>query len=387
MISSSADHHGSHRDLLWAVGDSLGSPQDIDAIIVPTARRPAYLMEAAGLAQALDCTLVTLHSKQWTNAAKAAPRLPRDLDFIAIDLPECAQLNLPKWRTSKLLEGTVFARRTDLSAKRNLGLMLSRLAGWSRVLFLDDDITRLNPNDVRRASGALDIYNAVGLQLTGFPNHSVVCHAYRMAGGSQQSFVSGRALTIQTARIDSFFPDIYNDDWFFLLDGDKGLHPVGMTGEAGQYPYDPFRSPGRARAHELGDVLSEGVYWLLDQEGSFADANRDHWAQFLRRRQNFILSVIDEIQTNHAFAHDEKMRMIAALKGSLGRLALITPDLCEMYMRAWSVDRQSWRRHLERLPVVRGERFGVNGSRSRTLLTLTRAGAPSLPWQVGSRGS
>lgn len=386
MTSSSADHHGSHRDLLWAVHSS-GSPQNIDAIIVPTARRPAYLMEAAGLALALNCTLVTIHSKQWTNAAKAASRFPRDLDFIAIDLPDCAQLNQPMWKTSELLKGTVFARTTDLSAKRNMGLMLSRLAGWSRILFLDDDITRLNPKDVRWASGALNVYNAVGLQLTGFPNHSVVCHAYRLVGGGQQSFVSGSALTVQTARTDSFFPDIYNDDWFFLLDGDKGLQPVGMAGEAGQYPYDPFRSPGRARAQALGDVLSEGVYWVLDQGGSFADADLGHWAQFLQRRQKFILLLINEIQKNPAFACEEKVRMIAALKGSLGRLALITPELCHMYMRAWSADGQAWRRHLERLPRGPGKRFDADGARSRALLALTRPGAPSLPWQVGSRGN
>jgi len=60
------DHHGSHRDLLWT-GDDPGRKRSIDAIIVPTARRPVYLEKAAVLARALDCTLVTLHSKQWTS--------------------------------------------------------------------------------------------------------------------------------------------------------------------------------------------------------------------------------------------------------------------------------------------------------------------------------
>ena len=47
------DHHGSHRDLLWAADDS-GRNGAIDAIIVPTARPPAYLAEAAALARALE---------------------------------------------------------------------------------------------------------------------------------------------------------------------------------------------------------------------------------------------------------------------------------------------------------------------------------------------
>ncbi len=202
------------------------------------------------------------------------------------------RLRLPDWETSRLLAGTVFAGRTDVSAKRNLGLLLSHLLGWSRVLFLDDDIHGLNPDDVRRASGLLDTHNAVGLSIGGFPDNSVVCHAYRQAGGRQQSFIGGGALTVQVKRSNSFFPDIYNEDWFFLLDGDKGIQPVARTGEVRQYPYDPFRNPDRARAEELGDVLAEGLYWLLDQGRSIMDADQAHWSWFLPKRKRFIEHVL-----------------------------------------------------------------------------------------------
>lgn len=79
------DHHGSHRSLLWS--DDHAESQPLDAIIVPTARRPAYLAASAGLAEALGCSLVTLHSKQWTSAARAVQRLPRSVDLVAIDIP------------------------------------------------------------------------------------------------------------------------------------------------------------------------------------------------------------------------------------------------------------------------------------------------------------
>ncbi len=45
----------------------------------------------------------------------------------------------------------------------------------------------------------------------------------------------------------------------------------------------------------------------------------------------------------------ERERKIAALKGALGRLALINPKLCEDYHRAWSNDRKLWHDHLDRL--------------------------------------
>jgi hypothetical protein len=378
------DHHGSHRDLLWA-GDDSGPRQGIDAIIVPTARPPAHLAEAAALARALDCTLVTLHSKQWTSAAKAAQRLPQDIDLLAVDIRDPAHLRLPDWETSRLLAGTVFERRTDISAKRNIGLVLSRMLGWSRVLFLDDDITELDPDDVRRASGLLDTYNAVGLHVGGFPDHSVVCHAYRQAGGRQQSFIGGGALAVHLERSNSFFPDIYNDDWFFLLEGDKGIQPVGATGAVRQFPYDPFRNPDRARAEELGDVLAEGIYWLLDQGGSVTDADQEHWARFLPRRKRFIERVLKMVEQDGTLESAERARRIAALKGSLGRLELITPELCDRYLRAWAVDRQRWHHDLQK-SLIRGiQQLSGKEQRRRALLALSRPGAPRLTWQSGTR--
>ena len=56
---------------------------------------------------------MTLHSKRWTSAAKAAQRLPQDVDLLAVDIPDPAQLRLPSWETSRLLARTVFERRTD----------------------------------------------------------------------------------------------------------------------------------------------------------------------------------------------------------------------------------------------------------------------------------
>jgi hypothetical protein len=229
------DHHGSHTDLLWAA-DDVGRRQGIDAVIVPTARPPAYLDEAAKLAHALGCALLTLHSKQWTSAAKAAQRLPHDIDLLAVDIRDLAQLRLPDWETSRLLAGTVFERRTDTSAKRNMALVLSRMLGWSRVLFLDDDITELKPDDVRRASGLLDTYNAVGLHVGGFPDHSVVCHAYLQAGGSQQAFIGGAHWpSIWTAATPSF-PISTMTTGFFCWMAIKESSPSVSLGLSGSSP-------------------------------------------------------------------------------------------------------------------------------------------------------
>ncbi|MBE1469836.1 hypothetical protein [Kibdelosporangium phytohabitans] len=52
-------------------------------------------------------------------------------------------------------------------------------------------------------------------------------HAFRDAGGQQDTFIGG-ALAVGRKSFTSFFPNIYNEDWFFLLD-DTGLRPSAVT--------------------------------------------------------------------------------------------------------------------------------------------------------------
>ena len=376
----SEDHHGSHRDLLWtpdapsAGGVAADTDRaDIDAIIVPTVRHPRFLVDAADIAASLDCPLVTLHSTKWTSAREAVRLLPAHVSLIAMDMPGAADLRLPESDSARLLAGTRFDRKKDTSTKRNLALMLCHMVGWERIVFLDDDIRIRDPGQLTHSAGLLDTYNAVGLTIGGYPDNSVVCHAYRIVGGKQESFVGGGALVVGTARSRSFFPDIYNEDWFYLLDAKMGLQPLAASGEAIQRPYDPFRTPDRARAEELGDVLAEGTFWLLDQGRSVADADEAHWAAFLNRRGRFIVHVLGMVERS-AVEPAEKARMVASLKAALGRLACITPSLCLDYMRAWTADWYRWQDHFDSL------RTGL--PLDSALTSLTRPDRPVLGWHA-----
>ena len=337
------DHHGSHSDLLWTP-DGTASGK-VDAIIVPTNRTPAYLDTAAGLAARLGCSLVTLHSGMRTSARQAAGRIGRDVSLIAVDIPDPSALRLMDFETSTMLAGTKFARKTDTSAKRNLALLLAYTIGWQRIVFLDDDIIVHDPCHLERAVGLLDDYHAVGLRNAGYPDNSVVCHAFRLIGGGQESFIGGGALAVQTSRHMSFFPDIYNEDWFYLLDPEKGIQPLAVAGDAEQRPYDPFRNDDRARREEFGDVLAEGIFWLLDQGRPLDAADSAHWCEFLLRRKRFIEYVIARLD-RAPVSPAERLRMNSALRASLGRLALIEPDFCRQYLKAWIRDRARWERHL-----------------------------------------
>ena len=363
------DHHGSHQRLVWPADGPVPWAR-VDAIIVPTTRRVAYLKQAARAARHLRCTLVTLHSGKWTCARDALRAIDRRVDLIAIDVPDPAHLRLPDLETTRLLAGTVFEQRSDLSAKRNLGLMLSHMLGWERVVFLDDDIRVPDPGDLSKAAGLLDTHAAVGLHVGGYPDNSVVCHAFRDAGGDQGTFVGGGAMAVEVKRNHSFFPKIYNEDWFYLLDAGKRLQSVATVGEVLQYPYDPYRVE-RARAQELGDVLAEGIFWLLDQGKTAADGDREHWQDFLDRRRRFIEQILAMVVRSADIGPAERARMVEALKAALGRLALIGHELCVDYLRALVSDQEQWRRHIQGLQ---------RQPRDRAIKSLARRGATPLTW-------
>lgn len=367
-----AHHHGSHRPLIWPVDESTRRVK-VDAIIVPTARSVAQLKDAAAAALSLGCPLVTVHSGRWTSASEAAAQLDPAVDLIAIDVPEAADLRLPELATSGLLAGTMFERRTDVSTKRNLALMLSHALRWKRVVFLDDDIRVPNPGDLGQAVSLLDSHSAVGLGIGGFPDNSMVCHAFRQAGGWQETFIGGGALAVGIKRNRSFFPNVYNEDWFFVLDAGKGLQSVASVGQVLQAPYDPYRVE-RARGEEFGDVLAEGTFWLLDQGKPVSDGDLAHWRDFLAHRQQFIEQVQGMVEHTASIDATERARMGEALRAALGRCARITPELCVAYMKALATDQDRWQRHIQQI------RRQPQLSREEALRSLTVKGKTPLAW-------
>lgn len=349
-VALSPNHHGRHEHLI-SVPAQTPATRRIDAIILPTARTAHETAYAASLAARLGCTLVALCS-QWSVASEVF-RIARSsrAKAVVIDTRRLPAAVLPHFATDQLLAGTRFQRTSDTSRKRNLGLLIAQLCGWERVVFLDDDIAIPDLADLWLAAGLTDRYAGVGLAIDGswpsFPDNSVVCHAFRDAGGDQGMFVGGGALVAGAASMRSFFPNIYNEDWFFLL-GENSLGPVTMVGRALQRPYDPYEDGRRAQSEELGDCLAEGVFWLFDNGGSIEDADAPFWAEFLGKRISFITEVTGMVHRMHV-ATGLRSKMLTALRAARGRSERITPELCTRFVTAWRHDRGTWRDHVDHL--------------------------------------
>lgn len=313
----------------------------------------AWLREAVALARDLACNLLVLCSRAVTATEAGALGAELHIPVIAVDVSKTVR-GLPLMFSRGLLAGTQFDDDSDVSEKRNLALVLSRLAGWERVLFLDDDISGIDPADVRAAAGMLDKYDAVGLDNVGFPDNSVVCHFFREIGGDQQQFVGSGGLVVSPTRSQSMFPDIYNQDWFFLI-GETYRPQVAVTGTMRQKDFDPFANPRRAREEEFGDCLAEGLFWLLDEGSSPGDAGTEHWRGFLARRRLFTDELIRRA-TRLALRGARGRRQLASLTAAQQTCAKINPSICVEYLNRWRHDLAVWRRFVTDLPTGLGPR-------------------------------
>jgi hypothetical protein len=316
----------------------------VEAIIVPTNRPYGRLRTIVSVAQRLGCVLVVLCSGD--ASIDATERLVKDkgVELLAIDTSRLPEGLMPYFRTTDMLKESVFDLNTDLSLKRNLGMLLARLVNWTDVVFLDDDIDVPDPEDLNRAISLLEQHGVVGLLMDGFPDNSVVRHAYREVGGIWPGFVGGGgALAMNPSVMTTFFPKVYNEDLLFLLDH-PGLRPAAISGNAVQSPYDPFKDAARARAQELGDTIAEAVLLLYREGRQLSDANLDYWRGFLRSRQQMINDTLTKTLAYGNLA--QRNAMLAALAGAHAQSVLIDSKTCMEYLIALRDDRSRWHEHI-----------------------------------------
>jgi hypothetical protein len=220
----------SHTDLTYDASAASAAPwptSGIEAIVVPATRGVRALDAAANLSIRLAVPLLVLCSRE-THSPAAADHLGRKpgCSALVVDVPPGYHHSRLPTRTSapRFLVASA-GRQSDLSTKRNIGLLMARLQGWGKVLFLDDDIrdpTNRTPQSlpveaVHRIAHALDSRQIAGLACRDFPDNSVLCQARRLAGLPQDAFVTGAAVGVNcNDQPLPFFPDVYNEDWFFF---------------------------------------------------------------------------------------------------------------------------------------------------------------------------
>lgn len=354
-MSASVGHRSSHACLLRDVSTASTRPtRRFDAIVVP-ASRPS-LQRVISLSAALAAPVVLLCSRA-AHVDRIADRVEATFGARAliVDIPDGYRL----WDVGRLTSDSTFieasaGRSSDLSVKRNIGLMLARLCGWAKILFIDDDIHALHWQDIARLAGQLDRHPVAALATRCFPDNSVVCHARRLAGLGQDVFVSGAVLGVNTRdHALSFFPDIYNEDWFFFAQhaAERSLPKAGI---ARQDEYAPFADPMRAAHEEFGDLLAEGLFALFDSTPgwSFNDqltaaASVRYWERFRDDRVRMIAATRERLfEQSLGISAPTIESAVECLRHAEKELKKIDADLCLHFIESWQVDHREWQRML-----------------------------------------
>jgi glycosyltransferase involved in cell wall biosynthesis len=238
----------------------------------------------------------------------------------------------------------------DLSMKRNIGLVLARLLGWTRLMFLDDDIYSVGQRDVAALAAALENHSVSALIPKWFQDNSVVCHAHRLGGGEQDVFASASGIGVRCDRDElTFFPNLYNEDWFFFAD-EAANHRIAKVGESRQKKYNPYDDSDRAAREEFGDLLAEGLYARLDIDEGIWDVDTDYWRDFIQRRMEFHQRVIGALGRVDAPKRSEADMAVESVRAAQDQLTKISPQLCQKFMRLWQEDLERWRIYLAGLP-------------------------------------
>jgi hypothetical protein len=185
-----------------------------------------------------------------------------------------------------------------------------------------------------------------------YPDNSVVCHARRAAGLPQDVFLTGAVLGVHCNNLPlSFFPDIYNEDWFFFA-REAASRQLRKVGQATQLEYNPYASPGRARREEFGDLLAEGLFALMGQADPsvrFSDqlraADRAYWSRFIEARRKVITETVtlleDAVERNGD--HGGFSSVLISLAAAQNQLEhMITTDDCVNFVNAWRDDLEDW---------------------------------------------
>ena len=252
----------SHARLLDSTHQSADGSR-FDSIVVPTNRPVESLTVCMRLAREARIPLVVVCSRRAHHHQVIDMAVSADLKVYALDSPlypaNPLGINFITSSDPELAAASSAGTR-DLSVKRNLGLVLARMLDWKRLMLLDDDIYGIREQHVDTLVAGLSDHNVSALIPDQFPDNSVVCHANRLGGGDQGTFAGAGAMGVRCDRDDlAFFPNIYNEDWFFFAN-EAASRKIVLVGESMQVEYDPYDDPDRAVKEEFGDLLAEGIY-------------------------------------------------------------------------------------------------------------------------------
>lgn len=354
--------------------------EGIDWIVVPQSRSAEGIDHAAHLARDVGARVISLCSHK-AKIERVAERLE------ALNVAEWAAIEVPQGYTIPgvdLISDQVIPTQAqkdldwNLSDKRNLAMVMARLADADRIFFHDDDLYIL-PEAFAKVGIMLFQREIAGLRCGSFPDRSTLMHARRIIANyhmtrnplpiQRDALTSGNSMGIDVRRMRRHFPRrVYNEDWIAQQDAIVRKKAAVVDAYYRQTSYDPL-SPKRARQEEFGDLLITGLFQNINEAREDPDQPhlRDpfYWEKIIEARREQILSLVDAAEAvpskqYRRFTSNPKTWQAMphaaqeALRGSLyaGLRVNVTLEGAHFvdYVAALNEDNREWGDMLHKLP-------------------------------------
>ena len=183
-------------------------------------------------------------------------------------------------------------------------------------------------------------------------------------------------MLVDAARSTSFFPNIYNEDWLFLL-GD-GVPVQGGTirpyGAAHATTLTPTRPRRRLRNSATRSPKACTGCWTATEVSSRQTSRSGHACCSGAARSSTSYSPgVDVAVTDDV----KRQAMRNSLEAARGRSAFITPRLCQDFVQAWTRDLRRWEAFITGMPAPSNlDKFLAEMGMSHTMHRSARVPEP-----------
>lgn len=253
-----------------------------ECIIIFTKDRPVILSKTL---LNIDMPVIVLDDSTNSDSEKVVKNIPKNSKNIHYHGKNEQQMIVQRFASTNELNSFVKPLGSEswtLGYARNYAIILAKILGFERILFMDDDIIVKDFDVIFKIFDLLNNADFVGAEIKGMPDLSVVDVIMQQLGMEPYRFMSGGFLAFNLESVSEYFLNYYNEDWVWLF-MHKPKAKLVKYGEVYQLPYDPFENAvEKALQQEFGEILVEGLI-EIDSRNDFSSLkNNIFWQKILK---------------------------------------------------------------------------------------------------------
>ena len=179
---------------------------------------------------------------------------------------------------------------------RNYEIMLSKVIGFQKVVFVDDDVSIKNPELLRATFRMLEHVDFVGARIGGLADQSIIGHVGLRQGDPElPEFVSGGFMGFRLESVMEPFMNYYNEDWIWILMHKTASYAMTPAKIIHQTFHSMVRNgSNRAIRQEMGEMLLEGVWNVAPSRNLPLLTVRSVWKRVIADRVFWIHDIAEK---------------------------------------------------------------------------------------------